>query len=428
MQVALAILPVLAFSSASVATSEISVSARSAGSEITCVPKNYRRGRRVVSSADWHGDWDHVLELLRLVGIIDENGKWIAGNSTFVQTGDVLDRGPEGKRLYLDLLFPLKEQAEAPQNGGTVALLVGDHELFALWGYPKYASNYDFCFYTEDPHACLKVAGWPTEDHKECQELDKCCHYNDCATNRSACPPGNCEHIEAWSLHGSLGRTFREKTLSAFQVSRAGNNDVVYAHAGITPGLQKMYPSVENINKHGKMVFTNDNAELYNSDDVLLDSKPKEDGPFWTRICWSDSHDWNTTEAQLCSDVEASLHGLRANRMVIGHCPAPKGDDPGPSSVFNTGWGGVESKCGGRFLLADTLLSQAYTEQSCENPQSCTQMVSEEGAAERSRHNEVVVEYYDEDASGKVWLNYPRRTPPECHELPAPKDLDYRYV
>lgn len=40
------------------------------------------------------------------MGITDKNGKWIAGKATLVQTGDLVDRGPNSigvVRLFEDL-------------------------------------------------------------------------------------------------------------------------------------------------------------------------------------------------------------------------------------------------------------------------------------------------------------------------------------
>ncbi len=45
--------------------------------------------------ADLHGDLNQTLAALRLAGAVDGNGRWAGGRATLVQTGDVLDRGPD---------------------------------------------------------------------------------------------------------------------------------------------------------------------------------------------------------------------------------------------------------------------------------------------------------------------------------------------
>src|SRR5207244_122680 len=70
---------------------------------------------RVVAIGDIHGDFDAFAGILQKVGLIDANHHWSGRNTTFVQTGDYLDRGPK-TRAVLDLLMQL--QKEAPRQNG----------------------------------------------------------------------------------------------------------------------------------------------------------------------------------------------------------------------------------------------------------------------------------------------------------------------
>ena len=49
--------------------------------------------------ADLHGDLGQALAALRLVGLADATGSWTGGKATLVQTGDLLDRGPDSLAL-----------------------------------------------------------------------------------------------------------------------------------------------------------------------------------------------------------------------------------------------------------------------------------------------------------------------------------------
>ena len=54
--------------------------------------------KRIVAVGDIHGDYDKFLAVLKLCQVIDGNARWSGGATHLVQTGDVLDRGPDSKR------------------------------------------------------------------------------------------------------------------------------------------------------------------------------------------------------------------------------------------------------------------------------------------------------------------------------------------
>ncbi len=57
------------------------------------VAPDVRRARRLVAIGDVYGDYHNFVRLLRSCGLIDERLAWAAGETVFVQTGDLLDRG-----------------------------------------------------------------------------------------------------------------------------------------------------------------------------------------------------------------------------------------------------------------------------------------------------------------------------------------------
>ena len=70
-----------------------------------------------------------LIPLLQNHGIIDNDENWAFGDSHFVITGDVTDRGPYVTEV-LWFLFKLEQQAEAA--GGRVHLLLGNHEVMVM--------------------------------------------------------------------------------------------------------------------------------------------------------------------------------------------------------------------------------------------------------------------------------------------------------
>ena len=79
------------------------------------------RDGRLVAIADIHGAYDEFATLLREIGLVDSQLRWIGGRSTLVQTGDVLDRGADVRKT-MDLLMSLQNQAAAA--GGVSAIII----------------------------------------------------------------------------------------------------------------------------------------------------------------------------------------------------------------------------------------------------------------------------------------------------------------
>jgi Icc-related predicted phosphoesterase len=90
---------------------------------------------RTVAVGDVHGDYGQFVKTLRAAGVIDDKSNWIGGKTHLVQTGDVLDRGPESRNV-MNLLMELEEQSL--KKGGRVHALIGNHEAMVLAGDLRY--------------------------------------------------------------------------------------------------------------------------------------------------------------------------------------------------------------------------------------------------------------------------------------------------
>lgn len=87
--------------------------------------------RRIVAVGDIHGAFNGVRTILREAALIDEDDGWAGADAILVQTGDFLDRGPgaiHAARLLMSL------QRQAPESGGEVVVLLGNHEVLNLIG------------------------------------------------------------------------------------------------------------------------------------------------------------------------------------------------------------------------------------------------------------------------------------------------------
>jgi Calcineurin-like phosphoesterase len=88
--------------------------------------------RPIYIIGDVHGHLKKVVKLLQDAHLLDSEYSWKAGTATLWFIGDSVDRGPEGIAV-LDLIMRL--QGEAAAVGGSVASLLGNHEMMLLAAY-----------------------------------------------------------------------------------------------------------------------------------------------------------------------------------------------------------------------------------------------------------------------------------------------------
>lgn len=103
---------------------------------------NLKRGQRIVSFGDVHGDIDALRSFLITAEILDPESTndepiWSGGETICVQTGDVLDRGDDELACFR-LLATLARQAK--KAGGALLLLYGNHESLNAAGLFQYAN------------------------------------------------------------------------------------------------------------------------------------------------------------------------------------------------------------------------------------------------------------------------------------------------
>ena len=99
---------------------------------------------RIVAVGDLHADYPQAKSVLAAVGLVDEDAHWKGGKSVLVQTGDLMDRGPDSHRL-IRLLDTLR--TEARKAGGDVVPLLGNHEVMNLRGDWRYVEPADVAQY-----------------------------------------------------------------------------------------------------------------------------------------------------------------------------------------------------------------------------------------------------------------------------------------
>lgn len=224
---------------------------------------------RIVAIADLHGDLEAAQKAFRLAGAIDAQDKWIGGKLVVVQTGDVVDRGDDDKKI-LDWLD--RVQAEAKAAGGEVILLLGNHELMNVEG--------DFRYVTPGGFSAFGGGG-PVAD-----------------PIAAAKPENERGRALAFAPGGTTAKKLAAEHLLFVRVGRS-----LFIHGGILP-------------KHLKSLAESDQA----THDWLLGQSKKppenvmgEDGLVWTR-----SYSDKPKESD-CKQLAEVLERLEADRLVMGH-------------------------------------------------------------------------------------------------------------
>ena len=110
------------------------------------LPCDITTSERVVAIGDVHGAYDKFVALLRAAGLINDRQRWVGGRARLVQTGDLLDRGADSRKV-VDLLIRLEREAAAA--GGRVHALVGNHEFMRLVGDWRYVSPGEYKAFQE---------------------------------------------------------------------------------------------------------------------------------------------------------------------------------------------------------------------------------------------------------------------------------------
>jgi len=169
--------------------------------------------QRVVAIGDIHGDLDAFVGILQRARLIDPARRWSGGNTIFVQTGDMIDRGPQS-RAVMDLLMSL--QRDATLQSGRVIVLMGNHEAMNIFGDLRYVTAGDYASFADDKTAQRHKAVYPSQ------------------------PAGFVERCEAFDADGRYGKWLRG--LPA--VARV--NDSIFLHGGIGPELAGL--TIEKIN------------------------------------------------------------------------------------------------------------------------------------------------------------------------------------
>jgi Calcineurin-like phosphoesterase len=198
----------------------------------------------VVAIGDVHGDFDDFVIILQRAGLIDAQHHWTGGQTTLVQVGDLLDRGPKPREV-MGLLISLEK--EAPKAGGRVVSLLGNHEMMNIMGDLRYVTVENYAAYADSNSAerqrsaYQEYVKWRSSHAQLLAELPQPMELTETEW-MARHPPGFIEQREAFGPNGSYGKWLREHSA----VVKIG--EVIFLHGGIHPNLAHL--KLDTINSH----------------------------------------------------------------------------------------------------------------------------------------------------------------------------------
>jgi hypothetical protein len=283
---------------------------------------SFRGVQRIVAIGDIHGDFDQLVGLLRAAELIDARNKWTGGKSHLVQTGDMLDRGPDSQKV-MKLLIEL--EPEAKKAGGAIHVLIGNHEAMNIYGDLRYVPASEYASYVTPKSEQLRDELFRVAARDRRRKGGAAPSDDDQFRNTffAEHPLGWVEQRQAFAPDGVYGKWLRQHK-AIIKI-----NDAIFLHGGIGPKYAST--SIGEINER-----IQGELEDFKKLDGGVAKDP--DGPLWYRGLAQ------LPEGDLAGHVDQVLktHGVR--HIVIGHTPIPV----------------VLPRFGGKVITIDVGLSKVY--------------------------------------------------------------------
>lgn len=269
------------------------------------IPYQWKGVERIVAIGDVHGAYDGLVSILEQSGLIDQNLRWIGGNTHLVQLGDVVDRGPDSRKA-MDLLIKLEEQAE--DAGGRVHVLIGNHEAMNILGIIDHISPEEFESYKTFNSRKLRDRVFENHYRKLVEEAK---NQGEEPPSRSEArtefeakyPLGYVEHRLAFAPEGEYGRWILRHNV-AIRI-----NDTIFSHADWSERWALL--GLAEVNRRVREELAS--RTLQENGVTFAPDSPVQNRQFSTVSL--------TREAQEAHQTELArvLEALGGSRIVVGH-------------------------------------------------------------------------------------------------------------
>ena len=240
------------------------VSAATAWPRPAEVPSEPRES--IVAIADVHNDFDDFVTILRHTGLVDQQNHWTGGKTTFVQVGDLLDRGPKPREV-MNLMMALEK--ESAQAGGRVVALLGNHEMMNIMGDLRYVTPANYASFADgnsekrQKAAYEEYVKWRNSHASLLAELAQPMELTE-AEWMARHPAGFVEQREAFSPKGEYGQWLRGHS------AVAEINGIIFLHGGIHPDLAKTKIDAMNNRIRDEIRAFDDSKQYLQNEKLLL--------------------------------------------------------------------------------------------------------------------------------------------------------------
>jgi hypothetical protein len=275
-----------------------------------------RRDARLVAIGDLHGGFEALRAILHGTGLVDGDLGWCGGSAHLVQTGDVFNRQDEGRACF-ELLMGL--QREAPEQGGKVTVLLGNHEVMTADGVEAYCPMGEYLAFAPS----REREAWPERVHRAMAR-----HYRRKSADEIVPPlgprvdawivenvPGRKELRRAFGPRGRVGRVLRRLPVAA----RAG--DLAFVHAGLPAYWAKR--GLDGLNRSAEQGW--EARDAGDRERFRASAIGDHSGPLWYR------RQAEGRGPMVERSLSATLRLLGAERLLIGHTQTRslEGGEPG---------------------------------------------------------------------------------------------------
>ena len=305
---------------------------------------------RLVAIADVHGDVRVAMRALTTAKIVDEHAHWIAGDTTLVQTGDLVDRG-NASLAVLELFARLEE--EAPLHGGRVVPLLGNHEWLCLSSDYRYASKHELAWLGENvPSGKASdvrpaVSRWLDNFLRlyaggaNLDVLDRVYTEEERPKLNNIIRQGADIWMDIFGSGGPYAQLLSSRRIAT--VEGKGKCRTLFVHAGLPESVvPKLYGTVDALNEAGGAMLKYHAAPRGAKPDAPSKDAKRiitgNDGPLWIRSWAMDR------AARVCPAIETVVEESQVRRAVVGHTVQEE----------------VTEKCHGHLTLLDVGMSDAY--------------------------------------------------------------------
>jgi hypothetical protein len=296
------------------------------------IPYRWDGVSRIVAIGDIHGAYDNLVAVLQEAHLVNRKLEWCGGRTHLVQTGDMMDRGPQSRKV-MDLFMRLEK--EARRAGGRVHVLIGNHEAMNVVGILDETSPAEFASFVDrnserrreqvyelnfekQKEKAVSLHERPPDEEKARKEFD------------AKYPLGYVEHVLAFRPDGYYGRWILSHNVAVLI------NGILFSHADWSEKMAAL--GIQEVNRRVRLELS---GQVPLENGVTFDPE----SPLQYRGFSKGPLD-RDFQALNQARLDGILQTLDAKRIVVGHTV--------------TRSGAIEPRFQGKHLSIDTGMLDIY--------------------------------------------------------------------